>query len=287
MHLFWLPHILFFFSVSICESADVIVVGDTNLRPVIEIISGIRERLGSPIKIYSPFGVKGRLRDIVENEDASVVVALGSEALGEALKLPSSIAVIYDLVIVPPEIDRPNTTGVYMATPVKEYIDIVNSYLPQIKRIAVVGSRDLMRILDATASPQVAAYNVRSSFEFVNAVKQVDSVGAILLLPDVRLLTDTTVEEVFLSAFRKNIPILGISEKHVKYGALMSITFNPVNVGRQIAEKASKALNGIDMGTLPPSPSREFDIYININTAKKMGIHISQELLRKAKRVYP
>lgn len=276
-----------FLSAPLCESADVIVVGDTHLKPVNEIISGIKERLDSPIKIYSPSGVKGRLKDIVENEDARVVVALGREALEEALKLPPFIAVIYDLVIVPPEIDRANTTGVYMATPVKEYIDFVNSYLPQIKRIAVVGSRDLMRILDGTASPQVAAYSVKNSFEFVSAVKQVDSVGAILLLPDVGLLTDTTVEEVFLTAFRKNIPILGISEKHVKYGALLSITFNPLNVGRQLAEKVSKALKGVDMATLPPSPSREFDIYINTNTAKKMGIHISQELLRKAKRIYP
>lgn len=169
----------------------------------------------------------------------------------------------------------------------KEYVDIVKSYLPQIRRIAVVGSHELMRILDGTANPQVSAYSVRNSFEFVSAVKQVDSAGAILLLPDVGLLTDTTIEEVFLTSFRKNIPIFGISEKHVKQGALLALTFNPVRVGRHLGERASRALKGADMGTIPPSPSHDFDLYINTNTARKMGIHIPAELLRKAKRIYP
>ncbi|MEW6739196.1 MAG: ABC transporter substrate-binding protein [Nitrospirota bacterium] len=277
---------LLFFCVSLCEASDVIIVGDTQLKPVNDIISGIKEKLDS-VKILSPSDAKGRLKGIAAKEEASVVIALGREALEESLKLPSSIAVIYDLVITPPEIDRPNTTGVYMATPVKEYVDIVKSYLPQIRRIAVVGSHDLMRILDGTANPQVSAYSVRNSFEFVSAVKQVDSAGAILLLPDVGLLTDTTIEEVFLSSFRKNIPILGISERHVKQGALLALTFNPVSVGRHLGEKATRALKGVDMGTIPPSPSQEFDLYINTNTARKMGIHVPAELLRKAKRIYP
>ncbi len=279
--------LIILFYTSPCHSADVIVVGDTELKPVNEIIKGIKETLDSPVKIYSPSDIKGRLRGVAAKEEARVVIALGREALEEALKLPPSIAVIYDLVITPPEIDRPNTTGVYMATPVREYVDIVKGYLPSIRRIAVIGSHDLMKILDGTANPQVLAYSVRSSFEFVSAVKRVDSDGAILLLPDVGLLTATALEEVLLTSFRKNIPILGISERHVKQGALLALVFEPVSVGRQLGERASDAIKGIDIGMVPPSPSRKFELYINTDTAKKMGINIPVELLRKAKRVYP
>ena len=284
---FFIATYIVLFSIPPCHSADVIIVGDTHLKPVNDIISGVSEKLDSPVKIYNPSDAKGRLEGIAAREGASVVIALGREALEEALKLPTSIAVIYDLVITPPEVDRPNTTGVYMATPVKEYVDLIKSYLPQIRRIAVVGSHDLMRILDGTGNPQVLSYRVRNSFEFVSAVKQVASAEAILLLPDVGLLTDTAIEEVFLSSFRKNIPILGISEKHVKHGALLALTFNPVSVGRHLGEKAARALKGVDMGTIPPSPSNEFDLYINTNTARKMGIHMPAELLKKAKRIYP
>jgi len=40
------------------ESANVIVVGDTRLKPVIEILSGINETLDFPVKAYSPAAVK-------------------------------------------------------------------------------------------------------------------------------------------------------------------------------------------------------------------------------------
>ncbi len=276
-----------FFSAHPCEAADVIVVGDTQLKPVNDIISGIKETLESPLKIYSPSDIKGRLRGIAAKEEARVVIALGRDALEEALKLPSSVAVIYDLVITPPEIDRPNTTGVYMATPVKEYVDLVRTYLPSIGRIAVVGSHGLMRILDGAGRPHVASYSVTNSFELVSTVKHLNAADAVLLLPDVTLLTAAAVEEVYLFSFRKNIPLLGISERHVKQGALLALVFEPVSVGRQLGERASDAINGIDIGMVPPSPSRKFEMYINTATAKKMGINIPVELLRKAKRVYP
>jgi ABC-type uncharacterized transport system substrate-binding protein len=265
----------------------VIVVGNTELKPVNEIIKGIKETLDSPVKTYLPSDIKGKLGGIAAKEEAKVVIALGREALEEALKLPESIAVIYDLVITPPPINRSNTTGVYMATPVKEYVDLVRTYLPSIRQIAVVGSHGLMRILDGVGKPHVASYSVTNSLELVSTVKHLDAADAVLLLPDVALLTASAVEEVYLFSFRKNIPLLGISERHVKQGALLALVFEPVSVGRQLGERASDAIRGIDIGMVPPSPSQKFELYINKDTAKKMNINIPAELLRKANRVYP
>ncbi len=268
-------------------ASEIIVIGDTQLKPVTEIISGIRETLNLPVKVFQPASVKGKLKDIAAREDARVVVALGKEALDEALQLPSTVAVIYDLVITPPVIRRPNTTGFYMATPVKEYIDLMKTYLHSIKRIAVVGSRSMINILEGPDHSQVSSYSVRSPFDFVSAVKQIDSADAILLLPDVSMLTVSAVEEAYLLSFKKGIPLLGISEKNVKQGALLALVFDPVNVGRRIGENASIAIKGMDMGRIPASPPHKFELYINTETASKMGIQISPELVRKAKKVYP
>ena len=268
-------------------ASEIIIVGDTQLKPVTEIISGIRDTLGYPVKVFQPAGVRGKLKDIAAREDVRVVVALGKEALDEALQLPPSIAVIYDLVITPPVIRRPNTTGFYMATPVKEYVELMQTYLHSIRRIAVVGSSNLINILEGADHSQVSSYNVKSPFEFVTAVKQIDSADAILLLPDVSLLTSSAVEEAYLLSFQKGIPLLGISEKSVRQGALLALVFDPVNVGRRIGENASSAIKGMDMGRIPASPPHKFELYINTETAGKMGIQISPELVRKAKRVYP
>ncbi len=269
------------------QAAEIIIVGDTQLKPVNEIISGIKDTLDSPVKVFPPASVKGRLKDIAAKEDVKVVVALGREALDEALHLPPSVAVIYDLVVTPPVTHRPNTTGFYMATPIREYIDLINNYLHSIKRIAVVGSRNLMNTLEGGGYSQVASYNVKTPFEFVNTVKQIDSADAILLLPDASLLTSSAVEEAYLLSFRKGIPLLGVSEKNVRQGALLALVFDPVNVGRLIGENASHAIKGTDIGRVPASPPRKFELYLNKDTAEKMGIPISAELVRKAKKVYP
>ena len=269
------------------ESADVIVVGDTRLKPVIEILSGINETLDFPVKAYSPSAVKGRLKDIAAEEGVRVVIALGRDAMDEALQLPTSIPVIYDLVVSPSSVSRPNTTGFYMGTPVKEYVELIRSYLRPIRRIAVVGSRELLNVLDATVYPQVASYNVKTPYEFVNTLEHLESVDAIVLLPDVFLLTATAMEEAYLISFKKRVPLIGLSEKHVKQGALLALVFDPVNVGRYIGEKAASAIISSDLGQYPPFPPRKFELFINMDTARKMGISIPVELVKKAKKIYP
>lgn len=278
--------IVFLFSSS-AEPANLIVVGDTRLQPVIDIISGIKETLNIPVKAYFPADVKGRLSSIAAQEDARVVIALGRDAIDEAFQLPSSIAVIYDLVITPPRVNRPNTTGFYMGTPVKEYIALIRTYLHSIRRVAVLGSPETLSVLEGAGEPQVASYVVTSSYELVNTINRLDSVDAILLLPDVTLLTTTAMDEVYLISFKRGIPLIGLSGKQVRQGALLALVFDPVHVGRNIGEKASNAISGSDMGKIRPSPPDKFELYINMDTARKMDITIPDELVKRAKKVYP
>lgn len=270
-----------------CQAAEVIIVADTKLKPAAEVIAGIRKTLWTSTKIYTPADVKGKLRQITEKEGAKVVIALGREALDNAMQLPPAIPVIYDLVVTPPSISRPNTTGFYMATPAREYIDLIRSHLHSIKQIAVVGSRDQLLILASGESPHMTPYSVKNTVEFVNTVKQLNSANAILLLPDSSLLTATAMEEAYLFSFRKGIPLLGISEKSVREGALLALVVDMGNVGRLIGEYATNALKGMNLGNLPPSPPRRFELYLNTETARKMGIRIPDEMIRMAKKAYP
>ncbi len=267
------------------EAVEVILVGDTQLKPVVEIVSGIRKTLDASLKVYAPAEVKGRLNQVVVREEARVVIALGREAMGEALHLPPSIPVIFDLVVTPPPINRPNTTGFYMATPVREYAELIRNHLHSIKQVAVVGSRDQLKLL-GREDTQISSYSVRSPSDLVSTVNRLDSADAILLLPDVSILTSTAMEQTYLYSFRKKIPLMGISERHVKEGALLALVVDPVNVGRVIGEYASKAVKGGSVGQIPPSPPRKFELYVNASTARKMGIQLPNEVIRMAKRVY-
>lgn len=269
------------------SAAEVLVIADAQLKPVMEVIQGLRKTLRASTRTYAPAEVRGTLAAVVQREDARVVIAMGREALGEALTLPPSIPVIYDMVVTPPSISRPNTAGFYMATPASEYGDLVRTYIPALRRVAVVASRDSLNTLAGNISPPVSSHTVRNTVEFVNTVKQLENTDAILLLPDSGVLTAAALEEAYLQSFRRRIPLLGISERHVKEGALLALVVDMVNVGKLVGEYASKALKSGNVGQPPAAPPRKFELFINMDTARKMRISIPDEVVRMARKAYP
>lgn len=278
--------VLLLFIPSPVRAAKVLIVGDMQYALVADVAAEIQLSLRSQAAEYAISEVRGRLGAVVEREDARIVVALGMDAVTEALLLPPAIAVVYGLVVVPPENGRPNVTGVYMSPPVSEYVSTVRRYLPAIAKVSVVGSRIMMKSLLSGDPDQVAVYHVDNSSDLVDAVDRLVDTRALLLLPDANLLTAPVMSNVYLFSFRKNVPLLGISEANVKQGALFALVFDPKAVSRQIGEKVQTILDGVAATEIPASPPGRYNLYINSNTARKMGIEIPDEMMRKAKRIY-
>lgn len=274
-------------SSTICCAADVLIIADAQLKPVKEISQGMRKSLRASIRTYSPTEIKGNLTGIVQQENARVVIVLGREALAEALTLPSYTPVIYGLVVTPPVVNRPNTIGFYMATPAEEYAGLIRKHLPSLKQVAVVGGRDMLSVLASDVSAPLNTYSVKNTFEFIKTIKQLETIDALLLLPDSGIMTSTAMEEAFLFSFRRRVPILGISERHVKEGALLALVVDMVNVGRVIGEHATKALKNGTVGQQQALPPRKFDLYLNMDTARKMRINIPDEVVRMTRKAYP
>lgn len=277
---------LVFSCVSSAFAVETIIVGDIKYKAVADIVAQIKSSLNAPVKVIATDEAIGRLESFVEREDARLVVALGVNAVDEALKLPPSIPVIYGLIIAPPKTSRENVTGVYMSTPVNEYVNLISEHLPSLKQLSVVGTEDLARILGNKTDRQVAVHTVSTSSELLNAVDHLQASQALLLLPDVALLTPAVMEKVYLFSFRRKVPVLGISEGNVKQGALFAIVFDPLHIGEEIGEKALKVLSGVPLKKIPHSAPKAFNLFLNNATAKKMGISIPAEMMEKAKKVY-
>jgi putative ABC transport system substrate-binding protein len=279
--------VFFIFSAS-SESAEFIIIGDTSLRPVNDVVNFVSDAIGERASVYSPQEVRGRLDSILHRERAKVVIALGSDSLGYALSLPESVPIVYGLVIERENVKRRNISGVYMATPVSEYLSYVNRFFPSLRKVGVIYKPGDTAIINDAGSEQLTLYRAGTSFEFMQGVDALEkSVDAILLLPERELLTSTSVEELFRSSFAKKKPVIGVSEKYVKRGALFALVFNEAAMGRQIGEMARKALREGEASGMVPSPPEKFDLYINSETAKVMRIYLPGDLLKRASRVYP
>ena len=271
------------------ESADVIIIGDFRLKPINDIVTLIRELLPSEVVVYLPKDVKGILNSVVRKENAKVVITLGGEPTNDALSLPESVPIIYGLLIKPAITKRQNITGVYMATPVSEYIVLLERYFPNIRKLGIVLEPETGNLLlHEASSTSVTLYRAHNSYEFIKGINHLGgNIDAFLLLPEKNLLTATAMEELYRHSFKEKVPVIGVSEKHVKMGSLIALVFDESGMGKQIGELAQKVLSRGNASGIPPAPPERFNLYLNIETAKKMKINISPDLIKKARGTYP
>ncbi|MEW6602103.1 MAG: ABC transporter substrate binding protein [Nitrospirota bacterium] len=266
-----------------------LIIGDTKLKPVSQLISGMEGTLSYSITVKAPSDVKDSLESLVYREGVRAVVALGQDAVNVSLSLSENIPVIYGLIINPPETSRKNITGVYMATPVGEYVNFTNKYFPGIKRIGIICDPSVRTILCAPDKKTgILQYDATNPYEFIAAVSDMrGNIDALLLLPEKNLLSQTALEKTFIFSFREKIPVIGISEKYVKTGSLFSLSFDPDDMEKQIMSVTTKVLSrGTAFGT-PASPPAKFTLYINSKTAEATGIRIPPDLINMAEKVYP
>ncbi len=284
--LFFATVLLVLLSPAFSESAEVIIIGDTHLKPVSDVISVIEQALHHDTKTYSPAQANKKLKALVREENARVVVVLGRDALDIAADLTESVPVVYGLLVEPPRLRRQNETGVYLETSINEYMSLVARSFPNIRKVGIIYGPDTERLVRSAESPQIRAIKARNSYEFVNALNSLNT-DAFLLLPDRGLLSPTALEAVYLHSFRSRTPVFGISEKYVREGSLLSLVFDSEGMGRQLGEIVKSVLSKGSARDMPPAPPQRLNLYINTDTAKKMNITIPEELLRRAKKVYP
>jgi ABC-type uncharacterized transport system substrate-binding protein len=270
------------------ESADVIILGNTKLKPVSDVVRGIQETLPYGTVVKSPEDIKENLEQTFKKEGAKAVIVLGKNAVNISSTLPESVPVIYGLIINPIETERQNITGVYMMTPISEYVTFINKYFPAIKRIGIVCMHEKQKHFDYSPKTQKLKFcNARNPYEFIEGVNLLrNDVDALLLLPEKELLTATSLEKLYIFSFKEKIPVIGISEKYVKMGSLFSLGFNTTSMGTQIGELAKKVVLLGSASGIPQSPPDRFNLYINNKTAGSMNIKIPQNILSLSKKVY-
>ena len=101
--------------------------------------------------------------------------------------------------------------------------------------------------------------------------------------------TDNTMAaavDVIQDVCAKNaIPFFSSDEESVKQsnGAVASISVDYYKLGRQTGAIALKVLKGESPADIPVEYQKDFNLSINLATAKTLGIEVPQSILDKAK----
>ena len=106
---------------------------------------------------------------------------------------------------------------------------------------------------------------------------------AVLLMPDGLFFAERNL--IARLASQNRLPTIHWSRGEVEAGGLMSYGPNRIDAARQAAVYVAKILKGAKPGDLPVEQPSNFDLVINLKTAKALGLTIPPSLLQRADQV--
>lgn len=274
---------------------DIIIIKGRDIPPYREAINGFNSVLKANVHEYVIDDDEGKGHAIIrglKNHKADLIFTLGRDALSLVKNKIKDIPVVFAFVLNPNT--EPNIIGIDMNIPPEEQFNTLLQIMPNIKRIGVVydplKTQPLISEAEAAAKKlgiTLAAKKITTKAEAINAISQMEGkADAIWMVPDATAITPESIEYMLLFSFRNNVPIIGISEKYVKNGALMALSFDSEDMGRQAGEIAARVIEGEDIKKIPLLKPRKFKLSINLNTAEKMGIKIPENIIRQSDKVY-
>lgn len=175
-------------------------------------------------------------------------------------------------------------------------LELLRELLPAAKRIALTGPMYMPELEAAT--PRLRDASKRLGFEpkvvdtgastQVSAIEDAIKGGAQALLPLVdysALGQRITGEQVVRLTNEKRVPAIFAESELVDAGGLMSFGTNLIEDLRRAADMLAKVLRGAKPAELPVDQASRFELVINLNTARAIGITIPRSLLLRADRV--
>jgi putative ABC transport system substrate-binding protein len=292
-NLFILQLIFIFFYNPAEAACEIAAVQSMRVAPYEEAFKGVQSVCKHKIKrlVISEQGGADVVKKIGKIRP-DMVLAIGMDALLKVRNI-QDIPVVYLMVLNPQSIlfGQKNITGVSMNIPQEKQLLTLMEFLPDIKRIGLLYDSDKTGYLVKRAQDAAGKIGIILTAKDTHSPKDVPrliegmkgKIDAFWMLPDMTVITPETIEFILLFSFENRIPIVTFSKKYVELGALISIDMDAFDIGRQAGEMAKKILAGREVSNVRHVDARKASITINLKIAGKLGIHINEKALKKAR----
>jgi len=190
-----------------------------------------------------------------------------------------------------------NLTGInfFSSELAAKRLDLLHELLPRAARIAVLvnpanatNTASILRDVEAAARSiglQVQVLNASTGPEINAAFENVgrDRPDALFVGPDTFLIA-RRIQVVQLAAFHR-LPAVYPARDFLEVGGLMSYGTNIMDAFRQLGIYAGRILKGAKPADLPVVQSSKFELVINAETARMLGLTVPDKLLVAADEV--
>jgi putative ABC transport system substrate-binding protein len=187
-----------------------------------------------------------------------------------------------------------NITGVVDAPPLDKHIALMKRITPNAKRIGVPYNpgesnsisqiKALKPLFEAAGLTMVEATASKTADVLAAAQSLVGKVDAIYVPNDNTFVS--ALESVVKVGIDNKIPVYAGDTDSVKRGAIATVGFDYIDVGKQAGQMILKVLKGEKPANIPVEGVKGSDLYVNPASATKMGVEIPKEIVGQAKQVF-
>lgn len=282
-------------------AADIIILKSSDIAAYNQAINGFKAAIPTGINL-SEYDLQGdlekgrKLARKIRASDPALVFAVGLKAAKAAQLEIVDIPVVYAMVLDPAKygLNTQNMTGVLLEVPVERQLAMIRNLLPQLKHIGTLYDPaktsaliDEARRLLKQSGTELVPMQITSEREVPGNLRALlPSIDALWLVPDSTVLTDESLRFILNSALEGRVPVIGFSREFARSGALLCLSVNYADIGRQAGHLTRKLLDGqLSLPMKPWHPER-IETSVNLKTAKFLGIDIPRELEQKADELY-
>lgn len=282
---------------AVAWGGDVVVVQSARLKAYDTALEGFECVLSQDIPARGPKSIQahtltsyilsetkspGQLRKDIVRQHPDLLLVIGSSSLS-LVKNITDIPIIY-LMVPYPELmikAQDNITGININVSAEQQLKALLRAIPQTKNVGLLYDQKQTGMIVQEAKEFAALHNdislvalpVKKSSEVPGQlVKLADKVDCFWMLPDRTVLTPQTVDYIFLFSLENKIPILTFSTKYLDMGAVLSVSFDSYDMGKQAGELAMQILSKEKTGDIPPEKVRKVRVNKNYSAAEMLGI---------------
>jgi len=239
-----------------------------------------------------------RLINEVISFKPNVVLAIGTNAGIMAKNQIRNIPIVFCMVLNPVSsgivnnMDSPggSITGASLDIPIETQFRYLKSVITDAKSLGVIYNPKETGIIINEASKIAKNMNLSFTAKPVNSEREVpDALKYLLKNVDVLWsVADSTVfgsqstKYILMTTLKSGVPFVGLSPAFVKAGALMALSYDYPDIGKQSAEIAIRVLKGENPGLIPISVPRKIYLSINLKTSTHLGLRIPDYIIKTA-----
>jgi putative tryptophan/tyrosine transport system substrate-binding protein len=186
-----------------------------------------------------------------------------------------------------------NITGLTLSTTpglAGKRLEILTQAVPGVKRVGILWQQSQATIREWEQAEKAAhaldielvSLEVRSTTRIGDVFEQARAaeVGALLVFGTPTL--NAAMGPIASAALADRLPLIGSTDDWVQSGALLSYAADADDLYRRSAAYVDKILRGANAAELPVEQPLVFDLVVNLNTARQLGLRDIDQVLNQA-----